>query len=89
MVPDKRVIGVAPAAVASGYSGIPTIEKKRNPAIQFEDTNPQNIVTAAGNAAFPVESMFQSDMTGIRVRCWAAWNVVAAGGVAYVDAVNW
>lgn len=89
MVPDKRIIGIAPAAVASAYSGIPTIEKKRNPAIQFEDTNPMNIVDPAGNPAGPVQSMFQTDMTAIRVRCWAAWSVVAAGGVAFIDNVSW
>jgi hypothetical protein len=88
-VPDKRVIGIAPAAVASGYSGVPTIEKKLNPSIQFEDTNPQNIVDAAGNPAAPVQSTFQTDMIAIRVRCWAAFNVVAAGGVSYIDNVAW
>jgi hypothetical protein len=88
-VPDKRVIGIAPAAVASGYSGIPAIEKKRNPSIQFEDTNPAQIVDAAGNPAAPVQSVFQVDMIAIRVRCWAAWNVVAAGGVSYIDNVAW
>ncbi len=32
-IPDKRIIALVPNAVASAYSGIPTIEKKRNPAI--------------------------------------------------------
>jgi hypothetical protein len=88
MVPAKRIVAVAPLAVASAYSGVPTIEKKLNPAVHFEDTNPKLIVDAAGNAAAPVLSGFQSGMISIRVRCWGAWSVVAPG-VAYCDNVNW
>ncbi len=87
-IPPGRVIGVAASAVASAYSGVPTIEKSKNPALHME-TNPANIVSAGGIAAAPVMSAFQVDMIAIKVRCNAAWNVVAAGGVAYIDAVNW
>ncbi len=91
MVPDKRVIGIAPSAVASAYAGIPSVEKKRDPAVVFQDTNPPNIGTPGSPAivAQPTLSSFQNDMTAIRVRCNASWSVVAAGGVAYIDAVSW
>ena len=87
-IPDKRVIGIAASAVASAYSGVPTIEKSKNPALHFEDATPANIVSEAGTAAAPVMSAFQTDMIAIKVRANAAWSVVAPG-VAYVDAVKW
>jgi hypothetical protein len=89
MVPNQRVIGLAPASIASAYSGIPSVEKVPSAVIQFEDTNPQNIVDAEGNVGAPAQSTFQTDMIGIRIRCRAAWSVVAAGGVAYIDNVSW
>jgi hypothetical protein len=89
MVPNHRVIGLAPARIASAYSGIPNVEKVPSAVIQFEDTNPQNIVDAEGNVGAPAQSTFQNDMIGIRIRCRAAWSVVAAGGVAYIDNVSW
>jgi hypothetical protein len=87
-IPDKRVIGIAASAVASAYSGIPTVEKAISPSLHFEDTSPANIVSAAGAAAAPVRSAFQVDMIAIKVRCNASWGTVAPG-VAYVDAVKW
>ncbi|MGY4369210.1 hypothetical protein ACVW1A_005275 [Bradyrhizobium sp. LB1.3] len=42
-IPAGRVIAISLDAVASGYSGIPTIEKSKNAAIHFEDTAPTDI----------------------------------------------
>lgn len=91
MVPAGRIIGIAPDAVASGYAGVPSVEKKANPAIHFDDSDPQNIGVAGTPpvVAEPVQSAFQNDLTVVRVRCKAAWSVVAQGGVAFIDNVNW
>jgi hypothetical protein len=89
MVPERRVIGIAPYAVASAYAGVPSIEKLMNPAVHFEDTAPANIgVGTPPVVAAPAESAFQSDLTVVRVKCRAAWSVVAPG-VAFIDSVNW
>jgi hypothetical protein len=89
-IPDGRVIVVAPASVASGYSGLPTITKHTSAAIHMEDTSPLQI--SAGSPAVlaaPTRSIFQTDATAIRVRGWEAWAAVTPGGVQYVDAVTW
>ena len=90
MVPDKRVIGIAPAAVCSGYAGVPSVEKKSNPAIHFDDSDPTNIGMAGSPnvVAAPVQSAFQNDLTVVRVRCKATWSVVAPG-VAFIDGASW
>jgi hypothetical protein len=90
-IPDGRVIAIAASAVASGYSGIPSVEKRTNPAIHFEDTSPQNIATVGTPAAIvaaPTLSAFQSDMIALRVRTRVAWTAVAPG-IAFVNDVTW
>ena len=90
-VPDGRVIAVASGSVASAYSGVPTVERTKNPALHFEDTAPLNIGTPGTPAtvAAPTQSAFQVDMIVIKVRARASWGVVSPGGVAFVDGVNW
>jgi hypothetical protein len=87
-IPAGRVIAIALDAVASGYSGIPTIEKSREPAIHFEDTVPADIGSTAGGVAVPTRSAFQTDMIAIKLRCNAAWARIAPG-VAFIDGANW
>jgi hypothetical protein len=90
-IPAGRVIAIAPSAVASGYSGLPTIEKSTDGVFHYEDANPQNIGTAGTPAvvATPAQSAFQADLIAIRVRIWSAYGVIAPGGVAYIDNVTW
>ncbi|MBR0778736.1 hypothetical protein JQ625_28245 [Bradyrhizobium diazoefficiens] len=86
-VPVGRVIGIAPSAVGSGYSGVPVIDKSKGSAFHFEDTAPSDIGTASGVAA-PTKSAFQTDVIAIKVRCYAAWARIAPG-ISFVDGVNW
>ena len=91
MVPDKRVIAVAPASVATAFSGAPTIERVPNALIHFEDTDPQDIGTPGSpNVVAPRSTeIFQTDMTALRLRANEAFGVVAQGGVCFIDGINW
>jgi hypothetical protein len=87
-LPSKTVTAFAPAAVFSGYQGVPEIETARETALHFEDTAPAEIVSSPGIVAAPSRSMFQSDLIAIRVRAQCAW-AVAPGGAQYITGVNW
>jgi Phage capsid family len=84
------VIGIAPAAVAVGYSGAPEIETSKEALVHFEDTSPA-VIGAVGSpnvVAAPTRSAFQSDLIVIRVRARCAWAAVP-GAVQFFDAVEW
>ena len=76
----------APAGVASGYQGAPTIETRKPPTLHFEDTTPLDI--SGGSVAAPVKSIFQSGLISIRVRANVAW-AVTTGAAQVITAVTW
>jgi hypothetical protein len=88
-VADGTVIGIAPSAVAVGYSGSPEIESSREAVVHFEDTTPLPIATGvqgSGVLATPTRSAFQTDMIVLRARCaWAA----LPGAVQLINNVGW
>jgi len=87
-LPAKSVACFAPAAVFSGYQGVPEIETRTEASYQFEDTNPAPIVGSGGTPAAPVGSVWQMGVIAIKVRSWCAW-AVAPGGAQVVNGVNW
>jgi hypothetical protein len=88
-VPAKTVIAVAPAGLASGYQGPPTIETSKETAIHYEDANPLPVVSASPTTvAAPTRSAFQSGLVVVRVRAECAWSA-APGSVQFASSVNW
>jgi hypothetical protein len=83
-LPAGTVCAFAPAAIASGFAGVPTIETSKDAAVHFEDTAPLDI----GGATAPVKSAFQTDIISIKVRGNVAY-AVAPGGVQTVSGINW
>ena len=87
-LPPKTVAAFAPAAVFSGFQGLPSVETAREVVIHREDANPLPIVGSPGAVASPSSSLFQTDAIAIRVRAWCAW-AVAPGGAQIVENVTW
>jgi hypothetical protein len=87
-MPAKSVAAFSPAAVYSGYQGVPEIETRTEASFQFEDTNPAPIVDPGGTPAAPTGSVWQMEVIAIKVRSWCAW-AVAPGGAQVVNGVNW
>ncbi len=65
-VPDKMVIGICPAGIASGYQGPVRVQTSRETLLHMEDTMPSPSSPSAKN-------MFQIDATAIRVIAECAW----------------
>jgi hypothetical protein len=87
-LPAKSVAAFAPAAVASGYQDVPTIETSRHASYHMEDTTPAEIVSSPGTVASPQKSAFQTRVIVIKVRANCAW-AVAPGGAQIVNNVTW
>jgi hypothetical protein len=91
-VADKMIIGIDAAAIASGYSGVPTVDTTKVATAHFEDTTPLPIATGAqgsGVLATPTRSAWQTDTLFLRVRLNAAWAALRAGAVQTITSVNW
>jgi hypothetical protein len=87
-LPAKSVAAFAPAAIYSGYQGLPIIETSDSAAFHYEDTTPKEIVSTPGVVAAPVKSLYQTDTIAIKVRAWCSWAVIP-GGAQVVNSVNW
>jgi hypothetical protein len=85
---DKTVVGVDPKAIATGFSGVPTVETSKETTVQFEDTSPADLV-AAGAVAGTVKSAFQTDTSVLRVRTNCCWGLLAAGAVQFISSTTW
>ena len=91
-VADKTIIGIDASAIASGYSGLPSIETTKQATVHMEDTNPLQLATGAqgsGVLATPMRSAFQTDTLLLRIRLSAAWSVLRPGAVQVINGVNW
>ena len=91
-VADKTLIGINASAIASGYSGLPTIETTKEGAVHFEDTSPLPFATGAqgsGVLATPTKSAFQTDTIFLRCRLNCAWAALRPGAAALINDLNW
>jgi hypothetical protein len=86
---DKTIVGVDPKAIATGYSGVPTVEVSKETTVQYENTTPLDITTA-GVASGTVRSAFQTDTAVLRVRTNCAWgSLVNPGAVQFISSTTW
>jgi hypothetical protein len=91
-VPDKTIIAIDPTAVATGYSGLLTVDTAKHSTAHFEDTTPLPIATGAqgsGVLATPVRSAFQTDTIFLRCRLNCAWATLRPGVVQTISTVGW
>ncbi|MCD9110094.1 phage major capsid protein [Bradyrhizobium japonicum] len=81
-LPDKMVIGVVPAALATVIEP-PRIEASSGPMLQMDDQ------PSADPMSGPTISLFQSDEVGLRFILPASWSLRSPSGVAWIEATNW
>ncbi|WP_256806330.1 hypothetical protein [Bradyrhizobium sp. Bra64] len=85
------VVAIDPAAIASGYSGVPEIEISEGGTAHFESATPLPISTAAtpNTVAAPVLSAWQENLLMLKVRLRCCWGVLVPGAVQVVQGVTW
>ena len=90
-VANGTIVGVDPSAVATGYTGIPTVETAQHGTAHFADTNPQPLSTAGtpNVVAAPTRSAFQTNTLFLKIRLQAAWATLMPGTVQVVESVTW
>jgi hypothetical protein len=84
---DDTIIAIAPEAIATGFSGLPTVDIAKETVMHFEDTTPLNITAAA--VAATVKSTWQSNFLALRLRLELAYGPLAPGVVQVINSVTW
>lgn len=87
----STVVAVQPAAIATGFTGAPTVEIAKHAVAHFDDTTPLAISTpsAPNTVAAVSRSAWQQDLLFLKVRLNGAWGVVKPGAVQVVNSVSW
>lgn len=90
-VPAGTVIVIDAADFVSVTGDGPRFEISDQATLHFEDTTPTDISTAGTPAvvAYPVKSMFQTDMLALRMIMPMTWAIRRTGTVAWVAGVTW
>jgi hypothetical protein len=86
-VPDKTVVGLVPAALATAIEA-PRIEQVNMAQLHMESVA-QELVASPSTVAAPQRSLFQEDLEAIRLVLPASWALRSAQAVAVVNAVKW
>ena len=84
----RTVIAVAANAVVSALEGTPEITASQEASLHF-DTAPGPLVDFGGVAARPVGSLWQTDVTGLRLLWPISWALRDSRGIAWMTGVNW
>jgi hypothetical protein len=90
-VNDTTVICIAPSAVVvAGGNDPPKIDVSIETVLHM-DTAPTPLSTAGtpNVIAYPVRSLFQTDVVAVRLRANIDWALRASGAVAFVSSVTW
>jgi hypothetical protein len=90
-LPDGTIVGIDPSAIATGYTGVPTVETAHHGTAHFEDTNPQPLGTSGtpNVVAAPTRSAWQTNTLFLKIRIQAAWATLMPGTVQVVENVTW
>ncbi len=83
------IVGVAPDAIVSGFTGTPEIEISKDGAIHMEDAAPTDVGAAGAIAAGSVKSLWQANLIAIRLRVRCAWGKLNPDAVQMVTGVSW
>ncbi len=85
---DGTIVGVDPAAIATGFNGLPQVDVAKETVVVFEDQNPTDITTGAAAAA-NTKSTWQTDSFVIRLIVRCSWGTLASGAVGFISGVTW
>lgn len=81
-LPDKTVIGVVPAALATVIDP-PRIEAGSDPLVQMDDAPSGGVMTG------PTISLYQSDQIGLKFIMPATWGLRSPSAVAWITGTAW
>jgi hypothetical protein len=82
------VVAVERSSFVSGLDGIPQFSTADAVAVHMEDTAPKDI-NATGTMAYPVKSLFQVDVYGLKMVLRASWAMRNQKHVSVVSGVTW
>jgi phage head maturation protease len=88
-VPAGVVIAVDTADFVTVSGDTPNFDMSNQSVIHEDDTTPLPIVDAAGVAAKPVRSLWQTDSIGLRMRMPVNWAMRRTNMVAWMTGVLW
>jgi hypothetical protein len=85
------IVAIQPEAIASGFDGLPLIRSGTDAVLHMESATPLAIGTAGAppTVAAPVLSVFQNDLTAIRLIQPTAWGARGAGFVQVINSATW
>ena len=90
-VADKQLIMVDAAYFASAEADDPTFDYSEQAVVHSDDSAPLPIGSAGSppTVAAPSQSLWQSDLRGVRLINRLSWMMTEAGHVAAITAVAW
>lgn len=90
-VPGTTLIAVQPAAIATGFSGQPTVETSKHAVAHFDDVTLLPIASPGSPATVSavVRSAWQQNLLFLKCRLQGAWASVHPGAVQVVNSVSW
>lgn len=87
-VGDDELIAVATNAIASAVDPVPRLDVSNETLLHMEDATPLAIGTPPSTLATPARSLFQSDVTGLRMIMQVAWGLRHPSGLAWLDNIT-
>lgn len=90
-IPAGQIIAIRADDFVTATGDVPEFETSNEATIHLEDTTPAQIGTAGTPAvvAAPVQSMFQTAQTAIRMLLDVSWALRRAGMVQTITAASW
>jgi hypothetical protein len=85
------VVAIASNALCSAIDPLPRFNISTETTLHEEDTTPLPLSTAGtpNTVAAPMRSLFQTDAIGVRMKLEVSWALRNAGGLSWLQGVNW
>ena len=84
-----RLIAIRNSDFVTATGDAPMFDISEQATLHMEDTTPLPIVDAAGVAAAPSRSLFQTASVGVRMIQDISWKMRRTGMVQWIDSVSW
>jgi hypothetical protein len=85
------VVAIAPAAIATGFSGVPEVTMSKDAIAHFEDVVPLPIGSSGSpnTVAAVTRSAWQQNMLFLKIRLKGAWGAAQPGAIQVINGVTW
>ena len=85
------VVAIASNALCSAIDPLPRFNISTETTLHEEDTTPLPLSTVGtpNTVAAPMRSLFQTDAIGVRMQLEVSWALRNAGGLSWLQGVNW